>query len=147
MAKSGMIFTLAAISFMLLVSIGSGDQPASPPAEPQAQHPVFELPQKHSSPLSPVARKGEGLYQYYCSPCHGKTGQGDGFNSSQLTTPPAKHADKALMSAISDEKMQLVIKKGGPAIGLSPQMPAWGKTLTDRQVEDLVAFIRELPKI
>jgi mono/diheme cytochrome c family protein len=144
MAKLGMTLIMAAIiSFTLLASTGSGDQPP----EAQPGKPVFELPQKHVSPLPAAAQKGQELYEYYCAPCHGKTGNGDGFNSSQLTTPPAKHADAALMSAISDEQMQQVIKKGGPALGLSPQMPSWGLTLTDPQVSDLVAFIRELPKI
>jgi cytochrome c oxidase cbb3-type subunit III len=131
----------AALSFSLLTLTGWGGGAAG-----ESKQAGFELPQKHKSPLSPAAQRGGELYAYYCAPCHGKTGEGDGFNSFQLTTPPAKHADATLMNALSDADMELVIKRGGPALGRSLQMPPWGGVLTDRQVANLVAFIRVLSK-
>jgi mono/diheme cytochrome c family protein len=136
----------AALSFSLLTFTGSGGGAADAPAAGESKQAGFELPQKHKSPLGPAAQRGADLYAYYCSHCHGKTGEGDGFNSFQLTTPPAKHADATLMSALSDAEMERVIKKGGPALGRSPQMPPWGGVLTDQQVADLAAFIRVLSK-
>ncbi len=133
-----------ALSFSLLTLTGSVGGATDTPAAGESKQAGFELPQTHKNPLEPDVQMGSNLYAYYCAPCHGKTGEGDGFNSFQLTTPPAKHADATLMNALSDADMERVIKKGGPALGRSPLMPPWGGVLTDRQVADLVAFIRVL---
>jgi mono/diheme cytochrome c family protein len=147
MAKLCMILTLfATFSLFLLTSTGSGNPATSAPGEAAAKQSGFELPQKTKSTMTASEQRGGNLYAYYCSVCHGKTGEGDGINSFQLSTPPAKHADAALMSTLSDADIQKVIKGGGPALGRSPQMPPWGRVFTERDVTDLVAFIRTLSK-
>jgi mono/diheme cytochrome c family protein len=112
----------------------------------EAKQAGFELPQKPKSAMTDSEQRGGNLYAYYCTACHGKTGEGDGINSFQLSTPPAKHADAAFMSTLSDEDIAKVIKGGGPALGRAPLMPPWGRVLNDRDVADLVAFIRALSK-
>jgi mono/diheme cytochrome c family protein len=147
MARSGMIFTLfAALSLCLLMPAGSANQAASAPGDAQAKQSGFELPEKPKSTMTASGQRGGNLYAYYCAVCHGKTGEGDGINSFQLATPPAKHADAALMSTISDDDIQKVIKGGGPALGRSPEMPPWGRVLADSDVADLVDFIRTISK-
>jgi cytochrome c553 len=37
-----------------------------------------------------------------------------------------------------------LLKEGGPALGKSPLMGAWGKNLSEQQIRDLVAFLRSL---
>ncbi|MBL8535321.1 MAG: cytochrome c, partial [Betaproteobacteria bacterium] len=37
------------------------------------------------------------------------------------------------------------IAKGGLAIGKSSYMPAWGETLSDQQIMDIIAHVRSLP--
>ena len=146
MLRLGQTLTLfAALSLFLLTAAGSGVAAAAS-SEEKTQQPVFEVPHKPESTLTASEQRGDNLYAYYCAVCHGKRGEGDGFNSFQLSTPPAKHADAALMSTLSDADIQKVIKGGGPALGRSPQMPPWGRVLSDRDVADLVAFIRTLPK-
>jgi mono/diheme cytochrome c family protein len=147
MARSGMILTLfATLSLFLLTSTIGGNQATAAPSEAKAKQPGFELPHKPKSTLTASEQRGRDLYEYYCAICHGKTGEGDGFNSFQLSVPPAKHADAALMSTLSDADIREVIKGGGPALGRSPLMPPWGRVLTDRDVADLVVFIRTLSK-
>lgn len=147
MARFGVILALAAaLSFWLLTSRGSSDQTANNPTGREAEQPAFELPQKHKSLLTRTEERGEDLYQYYCALCHGKTGDADGFNSPQLTTPPAKHAEASLMNALSDAQIHRVIKEGGPSLGRSPQMPPWGGVLNDGQIADVTAFIRVLSR-
>jgi mono/diheme cytochrome c family protein len=142
-----MIFTLfATLSLSLLTPAGSANPTTSAPGVVEEKQSGFDLPEKPKSTMTASEQRGGNLYEYYCAVCHGKTGEGDGINSFQLTTPPAKHADEALMSTLSDADIQKVIKGGGPAFGRSPQMPPWGGVLTDRQVADLVAFIRVLSK-
>jgi mono/diheme cytochrome c family protein len=130
----------------LSVLLGQTGQESRTDSENHPASADFVLPQKHKSPLTPAEQKGQALYEYYCALCHGETGQGDGFNSFNLTIPPAKLADATRMAGRSDAQMQEIIKKGGPALGLSPLMPPWGGVLTDKQVSDLTAFVRTLAR-
>ena len=132
--------------FSLLVSLGVTGQTTQSSSQGEVKPPEFVLPQKHESRLTPAEQRGQALYEYYCYLCHGKTGMADGFNSYSLTTPPAKFADAAFMATLSDTQIKTVIKGGGPALGLSLQMPTWGGVLTDKQVDDILSFIRTLSK-
>jgi mono/diheme cytochrome c family protein len=147
MPRYRVIVTLGGVLlFSLLVSLDVTGQISRTSPQGEVKHPEFVLPQKHESRLSPLEQRGQALYEYYCYLCHGKTGNGDGFNSYTLKTPPAKLADAAFMATLSDTQIQKVIKGGGPALGLSPQMPVWGGVLTDKQVDAVIAFIRTLAK-
>jgi cytochrome c553 len=61
-----------------------------------------------------------------------------------LDPKPARHSDAAFMNALSDEYLFRLLKEGGPALGKSPLMGAWGKNLSEQQIRDLVAFLRSL---
>ncbi len=135
----------AALSLFFLTATRSSIAVAAS-SEERAQLPLFEVPHKPESTLTASEQRGANLYAYYCAVCHGKNGEGDGFNSSQLSTPPAKHDDATFMSTFSDADVAKAIKGGGPALGRSTDMPPWGRVLTDREVSDLVAFVRTLSK-
>ncbi len=146
MERLGPVLALFATLSFFLLSAGSGGITAAAPSEEKAKQAEFEIPHSPKSTLTQPEQKGAGLYAYYCVVCHGKKGEGDGLNSFQLATPPAKHADPALMSKLSDADIAKVIKEGGRALGLSPEMPPWGRVFNDRDVADLVAFIRTLSR-
>jgi mono/diheme cytochrome c family protein len=42
----------------------------------------------------------------------------------------------------TDERVYYATAQGGPSVGKSVLMPAWGHTLTERQLRDVVVFIR-----
>ncbi len=140
------LLLVTVLSFFVLISSGYGGAATSTSTGGESRQGVFELPQKHTSALTPSEQRGASLYAYYCSICHGKTGERNGFNATELTTPPAMHADPVFMSKLSDADMEKVIKGGGPALGRSPQMPPWGGVFDDQEVKNLVAFIRTLSK-
>jgi hypothetical protein len=48
------------------------------------------------------------------------------------------------MNALSDEYLFRLLMEGGPALGKSPLMGAWRRTLSEQQIRDLVAFLRAL---
>jgi mono/diheme cytochrome c family protein len=50
------------------------------------------------------------------------------------------------MSKLSDEDIFKTVKNGGASVGKSPLMPAWGATLKDDQIQDVVAYVRTLSK-
>ncbi len=87
---------------------------------------------------------GRQLYEHYCVMCHGADGAGAGFNAVNLATKPANHTDDRRMSKTDDRLLHGVIAKGGMKTGRSFLMPAWGGTLSDRQMWDLVAYLRTL---
>ena len=88
--------------------------------------------------------EGKNLYGTYCAACHGDSGKGDGVAAKGLPAKPADHTNGAVMSRLSDKFLIDVISKGGSAVGKSPFMPAWGGSLNDKQIRDIVAFIRTL---
>ncbi len=88
--------------------------------------------------------EGRKLYASYCSTCHGEKGRGDGMAAKSLPAKPADHTNGAVMNQLNDKFLVEVIAKGGGAVGKSSFMPAWSGALNEKQIRDLVAFIRSL---
>ena len=81
-----------------------------------------------------------------CSICHGVGGKGDGPSAAGLDPRPADFTDCAVMQKQSDATLFTIIKRGGPGAGRSIVMPAWGDSLPDGQIRDLVAVVRSFCK-
>ena len=88
--------------------------------------------------------EGRKLYASYCATCHGDKGKGDGMAAKSLPAKPADHTNGAIMNQMNDKFLLDVIAKGGSAVGKSSFMPSWGSALDEKQIRDLVAFIRSL---
>lgn len=83
---------------------------------------------------------GAGLYDEMCTGCH----LGPGIERSELSQglyPPAPELARG--DDLSPAQQFWVIKHG---VKLTA-MPAWGKTHNDQLIWDMVAFIRQLPKL
>ncbi len=89
---------------------------------------------------------GKGVYLAYCATCHGETGAGDGFNAFNLDPRPRDLGDPAFQKSKSDENLADVVRRGGAGVGLSSLMPPWGHTLNERQIEEVVLFLRSLER-
>jgi mono/diheme cytochrome c family protein len=88
--------------------------------------------------------EGRKLYASYCASCHGDKGKGDGVAGKSLPAKPADHTNGAVMNQLTDKFLTEVIAKGGAAVGKSAFMPAWSGALNEKQIRDLLAFIRSL---
>ncbi|MGH7319175.1 MAG: c-type cytochrome [Candidatus Rokuibacteriota bacterium] len=98
-------------------------------------------------PVSPGrAHPGKAVYDQYCASCHGPGGEADGPQAATLPVKPPSFTDGRLMNPLPDEFLFTVVTKGAGAVGLAPQMPPFQPPLTDRQVQDVVAFIRTMAK-
>ena len=64
--------------------------------------------------------------------------------AKSLPAKPADHTNGAVMNQLNDKFLMEVIAKGGGAVGKSNFMPAWGGALNEKQIRDLVVFIRTL---
>jgi mono/diheme cytochrome c family protein len=142
------------LSLLILVSTlilfildipGEGQKQPSGGPQSKGGKAGFLLPETHT-PLTFAEQKGKSLFDYYCAICHGDTGNGDGFNSFNLTKQPAKLADPSLMAKLSDAQITAVIKKGGAALNLSTQMPSWGDLFKPSEIPALIAYVRTLSK-
>jgi len=88
--------------------------------------------------------EGKNLYNTYCATCHGDKGKGDGVAAKGLPAKPADHTNGAVMNPLSDKFLNDVISKGGSAVGKSAFMPSWGSSLSEKQIRDIVAYIRSI---
>ena len=97
-------------------------------------------------PMGSRAESAEELYRLYCAQCHGTQGNGQGINQTTdgLGVSPRNHTNAKEMSKLSDGELRLAIAEGGDAVQKSELMPAWGKTLSAEEIDDLVVFLRKL---
>ncbi len=94
------------------------------------------------------AETAEENYRLYCAQCHGTQGNGQGINQTAggLAVSPRNHTNDMEMSKLSDAVIRLAIAEGGDAVQKSELMPAWEKTLSAREIDDLVLYLRKLCK-
>ncbi len=88
--------------------------------------------------------EGKKLYVTYCATCHGESGKGDGTAGKALPVRPDDLTKGAEMNRLSDKDLVDIISKGGSGVGKSTFMPAWGGALNDKQIRDVVAYIRSM---
>jgi len=93
-----------------------------------------------------VSVKTRKIYQWYCAQCHGIKGKGDGINAKFLTVPPRNHTKAEYLETRTDKQLFEAIKFGGLSVGRAPCMPAWGHTIDEKTIHQLVLYIRELCK-
>ena len=83
---------------------------------------------------------GKKVYVEKCLECHGQKGKGDGPEAADLEKKPADYTDKAKMSKFTDEDLKKVTREG------KKPMPAFGKKLSAKEIEDVTAYIRTFAK-
>lgn len=88
--------------------------------------------------------EGKKIYVTYCTSCHGEKGKGDGMAAQSLPVRPADHTNGAVMNQLSDKFLADIISKGGSAVGKSSFMPAWGSSFNEKQIRDIVAYLRTI---
>lgn len=89
------------------------------------------------------AAKGKASYDSTCVACHGPEGKGDGVASAALDPKPRDLSDPAYVSTLSNEHLYKVISEGGASVGLSPLMAAWSGVLSEQDIWNVIAYIRQ----
>lgn len=98
------------------------------------------------APAASQAEPVQETYRLYCAQCHGTRGNGQGINQTAggLAVSPRDHTNAREMSKLTDREIRLAIAEGGDAVQKSELMPAWGKTLSAPDIDDLVLYLRRL---
>lgn len=87
-----------------------------------------------------MVRRGAGNYDAMCVGCHLAPGKSDSeLKAGLYPTPP----DLTKHTRLEPAEAFWVIKHGIKSTG----MPAWGKSMNDPYIWDLVAFVRALPSL
>lgn len=123
------------IIFLLLFALAAAAT-AAEAAEP--------APSADSERSAISVERGRTIYQALCTQCHGVNGNGWGINAPHMEVLPRNHIDTREMAARTDDELFKVIKEGGPSINKSVFMPSWKKNLSDPEIQDLVAYLRQL---
>jgi mono/diheme cytochrome c family protein len=125
---------LVAIACAALVACSRTTAPPPAAGAPSSVAPGYEV------------RLGRDVFVHYCATCHGDAGAGDGFNAYNLDPRPRDLSDPAFQKKKSDADLADTIRRGGAGVGLSSLMPPWGRTLSERQVGEVVLYVRSLKK-
>jgi len=87
-----------------------------------------------------AVHRGGLVFLHYCATCHGITADGNGRAARLYDPRPANlvKTDK------NDAYKELIIRRGGAALGRSNFMPPWSGELTNEQIKDVIAFLRSI---
>ena len=138
-ALAGLIIGVFAASFLAMAWIRSQQGQSE-----KYTSEIRSLAVRHepADPLADAVARGGKIYRHYCLICHGEEGKGDGFNSNNIEPPPRDLTDEGFWQKTTEERVYYAVSQGGGSVGKSVMMPAWGHTLTDRQIRDVIVFLR-----
>lgn len=81
------------------------------------------------------------MWNAWCARCHAPDGSGR-LAGSPIPIAPLDFTDCSVASAEPDADWEIAIRDGGPAVGLSAMMPAFGEALTADQIRAFVSYLR-----
>lgn len=112
---------------------------------------------RSSQPLVIPSMSGDDLFRFYCAPCHGRDGKGDGPVAAALKRAPANLTTIARRNGGSfprERVERFVTGDRDPAVAHgSAEMPVWGPIFRalapdDRlnrvRIENLVSFVESI---
>jgi len=112
------------------------------PKEPAAgAHPVLGHGVTHDDAL---LKRGHDLFNQYCASCHGESGKGDGPGGANLSIKPQDLTLGAVMNPLTDEFLHRIISDGPQSVGLSSLMPPFKPQLGDKQIEEIIQYVRTM---
>lgn len=139
------IGVLAGLPTWAAKNVATNTQGASAPA-PAASKAHAALPAaSQGAAADPAAiQRGKQMYAQYCASCHGDAGKGDGPGGANLAVKPQDLTVGAVMNPLPDEFLHRIIAEGPQSVGLSALMPPFRPQLGDRQISEIIAYIRTL---
>lgn len=98
------------------------------------------------SRVSDPLERGMQVYSANCAVCHGAEGRPDADSAvvKGLGVMPANFSDALFNSREPASTWKVVITLGGPAMGFSDMMPAFGETLSEQDIDAVLAYIKTL---
>jgi mono/diheme cytochrome c family protein len=91
-----------------------------------------------------VQASGKMLYSEACAACHGATGKGVAQSQLGFATPVPDFSDCDFANREPDADWIAVAHQGGPVRGFAKDMPAFGKALSQQQLQEIMDHVRTL---
>jgi mono/diheme cytochrome c family protein len=88
--------------------------------------------------------QGKRIFYQYCVWCHADASPAGPSNRNNLAPVPPLLTDGEKLNGESDGFLQNIITLGGSALGKSAMMPPYGKTLTPKEIQEVIAFTRAI---
>lgn len=87
---------------------------------------------------------GKEVSDKYCVMCHDPESTPERVSNFDNLAPPAPHlfSDGNAVNSMTDSDLVKIIAEGGPALGKSPQSPAYRNTLTPVEIKAVIAYMR-----
>jgi mono/diheme cytochrome c family protein len=86
---------------------------------------------------------GQNVNEIHCIRCHDSESTPERVsNHDNMTAKPHSFTEGAILNPMSDATLIAMIAHGGAALNKSAEMPPYGNTLTKREIDALVAFVR-----
>jgi cytochrome c553 len=133
------------LALTLAVSCRRAGTPAlaNPSGTAYDSEPDWNDPQR-IIPLNYRQTQGKRVFYTQCVWCHADATPAGPSNRSNLNPMPALMNDGAAFNGQSDEYLENAITLGGSAMSKSAMMPPYGQTLTQQEIEDVVAYARTI---
>lgn len=140
------------VTFFLVLAAGATLAACGKKQTVQTDDPLlnaYDMEQDWTNPdlkiaLSYQQAQGKRLFYEKCVWCHADATPAGPSNRMNVTPAPPLLNDGATLNTLSDQYLQNVITLGGSAMGKSAMMPPWGETLTQPEIQALIAFIRAI---
>ncbi|MEK6300327.1 MAG: c-type cytochrome [Acidobacteriota bacterium] len=132
----GKAYRFASLTFVLCLfsfAFAQEKHPSTPHRHPEAQKLKNPVPGDESS-----IAEGRKVYLLHCASCHGQAGKGDGSMALAGGTP-SNLVDETWDHGSSDGEIFVVIRDG-----TSSDMESYKDKLTEKQIWQMVNFIRSL---
>jgi mono/diheme cytochrome c family protein len=95
-------------------------------------------------PLSYDEAQGKRIFYTQCVWCHADATPAGPSNRSNLNPMPVLMNDGTALNHESDDYLENIIALGGSAIYKSAMMPPYGRTLTQQEILQVVAYTRAI---
>jgi cytochrome c oxidase cbb3-type subunit 3 len=143
MKKRIFLLAVSVVSLAALPSCRKGQ--ATPKADPLLK--AYDIEKDwnnpdHLIPLNYQEAQGKRVFYEKCVWCHSDTSPAGPSNRSNLNPTPPLINDGTVFNSLGDEFLSNTITLGGGAMGKSAIMPPWGRTLSQDEIQALVAYIR-----
>jgi mono/diheme cytochrome c family protein len=141
-----MTLRAAILSLVLVAGLSAcrkkpGQAANDPYVQAYAAEPDWNNPEK-LTPLNYQQAEGRRVFYTYCVWCHADSTPAGPSNRANVSPTPPLMNDGAKLNGLSDEFMRNIVTLGGAAMGKSPMMPAWGRTLSQEEIQAVIAFAR-----
>jgi mono/diheme cytochrome c family protein len=129
---------VAVAALALATTVACRPGPQSQPGDPMLN--AIRAEEREGN-LNYVESQGRRLFVHYCATCHGDDARGDGQNASNLSPAPP---DMTARTSQDPALIRRVIAEGSAAVGRSPLSPPWGRSLSQQQIDYLVAYCQSI---